>query len=70
MSQTLKSINPWNKQLVFEINESSEKEVEQSLMALDKSFQQWKSTPVITRCAYIMAVAAKLKRGRDDYARM
>ena len=39
-------------------------------MALDKSFQQWKSTPVITRCAYIMAVAAKLMRGRDDYARM
>ncbi len=66
----MKSINPWNQELVFERKASSEAEVDASIALLNESFTHWRSSPVIQRCAFVLGLAAALKENKSKWAEL
>ncbi len=66
----MKSINPWNQEIIFEREASSNEEIEESIQSLNASFGQWRSSPIIQRCSFILGLAASLKKNKSKWAEL
>ena len=65
MSNTIKSINPYNGELLKEFDIMSAEEVNKKIDNADKAFKDWKKTPVEER-AKIMKKVAELMREKKE----
>lgn len=66
----LKSINPATGEIIQSYEIYSEKGVEKIINAVDKSWQQWRSTSFLHRSQAMQNLSSLLKSGKEDLARL
>ena len=66
----IKSINPYNDQVVDTFKIQSDTEVEKVLENAYKQFESWKKTSFEERKKYLLAAAEVLKKNKHDYAKL
>lgn len=66
----IKSINPYNDQVVDTFKIQSDTEVEKVLENACKQFASWKKTSFEERKKYLLAAAEVLKKNKHDYAKL
>ncbi|RXG16205.1 succinate-semialdehyde dehydrogenase/glutarate-semialdehyde dehydrogenase [Leeuwenhoekiella aestuarii] len=64
----IKSINPYNQQVVFETKELTKKETEEAIDEAHKRFLSWRKTSYSERSKLMHAAAAELKKNKQEYA--
>ncbi|HEA30953.1 MAG TPA: NAD-dependent succinate-semialdehyde dehydrogenase [Leeuwenhoekiella sp.] len=64
----IKSVNPYNQQEVFSIEELSEKQVKEAIDRADERFKSWRKTSFAQRKKYMLAAAEELKNNKQEYA--
>lgn len=65
----LKSINPYNNDVISEFDEFNDKEIEQVLVSSRKTFTSWKNTGFDERAKLMRNVASLLRKDTLKYAR-
>lgn len=66
----MKSINPYNNQLIKEYKDYTPTEVKSILEKVDQDWQSWKNLSVKERAAFMSKVSDVLLEGRDEYAKV
>ena len=66
----MKSINPYNNQLIKEYTPYSPSQVKTIIEGVDQAWGSWKETEIKKRAALISKVSDVLLEGGDEYARM
>lgn len=66
----MKSINPYNNQLIKEYTSYTPAEVESILESVNQDWQSWKNTEIKERAALMSKVSDVLLEGRDEYAKV
>ncbi len=64
----IKSINPYNQQEVFNIEELTEKQVNEAIERADERFKSWRKTSFAERKKLMFAAAEELKKNKQEYA--
>jgi len=64
----IKSINPYNQQEVFSIEELTDQQVDEAIDRADNCFKSWRKTPFAERKKYMLAAAEELKKNKQEYA--
>lgn len=66
----MKSINPYNGELVKEYSHYSEAETDSILKKVDQDWNEWKTIGIAKRAGYMSRVSDVLLENRDEYAKM
>ena len=64
----IKSINPYNQEIVYEVAEFDRKEVENAIDKADTQYKIWKEIPFSERAVLMKAVGQELKKNGREYA--
>ena len=64
----IKSINPYNQEIVYEVAEFDRKEVENAIDKADTQYKMWKEIPFSERAVLMKAVGQELKKNGREYA--
>ena len=64
----IKSINPYNQEVVHEVAEFDKKEVENAIDKADAQYKIWKEIPFSERAVLMKAVGQELKKNGREYA--
>ena len=64
----IQSINPYNQEVVFETKEFTKKQTEEAIDAAHDRFLSWRKTSFAERSKLMQAVAAELKKNKQEYA--
>ena len=70
MSSSVKTINPFNNEVLKEYNLHTSKELKNILKASDERFHSWKKTAIAERCRLLNNIAQILEDDKEDYAKM
>ncbi|MEO5788024.1 NAD-dependent succinate-semialdehyde dehydrogenase [Gelidibacter sp.] len=68
MSNSIKTVNPFNNQSLKEYQLHSSEDLHHILETSDKTFHQWKITPIKERCSLLMNLAQIIEDDKDDLA--
>lgn len=64
----MKSINPYNQEVVYEIDELTEEQINQAIDKADDRFLSWRKTSFSERSKLMYAAATELKKNKKEYA--
>lgn len=64
----IKSINPYNQEIVYEVAEFDRKEVENAIDKADAQYKIWKEIPFSERSVLMKAVGQELRKNSKEYA--
>ncbi|SDG69393.1 NAD-dependent succinate-semialdehyde dehydrogenase [Psychroflexus sediminis] len=64
----MKSVNPYNQETVFEIDELSDEQINQAIENADNRFSSWRKTSFSERSKLMFAAAEELKKNKREYA--
>lgn len=64
----IKSINPYNQEIVYEVAEFDRKEVENAIDKADTQYEVWKEIPFSERSVLMKAAGQELKKNAREYA--
>ncbi|MFC0777144.1 NAD-dependent succinate-semialdehyde dehydrogenase [Flavobacterium sp. HJSW_4] len=64
----IKSINPYNQEIVYEVAEFDRKEVENAIDKADAQYKIWKEIPFSERSVLMKAVGQELRKNSREYA--
>lgn len=66
----MKSINPYNQEVVFEHSELSESQVSKAIDNSNQAFKVWKITSFEVRSTLFLNLAEVLEKNKDEYAKI
>ncbi len=66
----IKSINPYNQEIVHEVTEFDKKDVENAIDKADAQYKIWKEIPFSERAVLMKAVGQELKKIPERMARL
>lgn len=64
----IKSINPYNQEIVYEVAEFDRKEVENAIDKADTQYEVWKEIPFSERSVLMKAAGQELRKNAREYA--
>ncbi|PBI90171.1 Succinate semialdehyde dehydrogenase [NAD(P)+] Sad [Flavobacterium sp. ACN2] len=64
----IKSINPYNQEIVYEVAEFDRKEVENAIDKADAQYEVWKEIPFSERSVLMKAAGQELRKNAREYA--
>ncbi|MBO9584872.1 MAG: NAD-dependent succinate-semialdehyde dehydrogenase [Flavobacterium sp.] len=66
----MKSINPYNQEVVFEIAEWSNKDVEKAIDKADAQYKSWREVPFSERSLLMKAAGQEMRKNANEYAQI
>lgn len=66
----IKSINPYNQEMVYEISEFGRQDIEKAIDRAELQYKLWKEVPFSERSVLMRAAGEELRKNSSEYAQI